>query len=109
MLSYEQIEQSIKNILSNRLDNNKAKQFKKLLQQLKENFGFSISKQFIKKTLFNDNSKEFQKVLNQRINRVVKKAEIQTEKKPLFYRDLRSEKGILYYEFRKKYLTFFIV
>ena len=109
MLSYEQIEQSIKNILNNRLDSNKAKQFKKLLQQLKENFGFSISKQFIKNTLFDNNSREFQKVLNQRINRILKRAEIQTEKKPRFYRELKNEKGILYYEIRKKYFTFFIV
>ena len=109
MLSYEKIEQSIKNILNNRLDSNKAKQFKKLLQQLKENFGFSISKQFIKKTLFDNNSREFQKVLNQRINRIIKRAEIQTEKQPLFYRELKSEKGVLYYDFRKKYLTFLIV
>lgn len=108
-LSFENITQSIKDILSNRLDNSKVKQFRKLLQQLKENYKTIISKQYIKNTLFDDKSQEFQKVLNTRINRVLKKAEIKTEKKARFFKELKSQKGILFFEYRKKYLTFLIV
>ncbi len=109
MLSYETINNKLKYILSSRLNTLKTKKFKSLLKELKENYGFTISKEYIKKTLFEDKTREFQKVLNQRINRVIKKAEIKAVKKPYFFKKLTSEKGVLFYEQRKKLLTFLIV
>ena len=109
MKTYEKLDKGIKEILSNRLSNNKAKQFKELLRQFKENYGFTISKEYIKNTLFKDDSRKFQMVLSQRIKRILKKAEIKAVKKPRFYKVLTSDKGVLFYEYRKKLLTFLIV
>jgi len=108
-LSYEETEEKLKEILNNRLSNSQAQKFKILVKTLKENYGFSISKQYIKYTLFDDKSLNFQKVLSLRISRILKKAEIQTIKKPRFFKELKSEKGILYYEYRKKYFEFLII
>lgn len=110
MISYETINNKLKDILSSRLNTLKAKQFKVLLKELKENYGFTISKEYIKKTLFDDDSsREFQMILSQRINRILKKAEIKAVKKPYFFKRLTSEKGVLFYEVKKKLLTFLIV
>ena len=109
MLSYENINQKLKQILSQRLDKKQAQRFKVLVKALKDKYGFSISKQYIKYTLFDNKDRNFQLTLSNRINRVLKKAEIQTEKKPRFFKELKSEKGVLYYEVRKKYFTFLII
>ncbi len=109
MLSYDEIHKELKKILSQRIEKKQKQRFKVLLRELKENYGFSISKQYIKYTLFDNKSSSFQKVLSTRINRVLKAQEIQTEKKPRFFKEFKSEKGILYYEYRKKYFDFLII
>jgi len=109
MLSYENINQELKQILSQRLDRKQAHRFKVLVKALKEKYGFSISKQYIKYTLFDNKERNFQLTLSNRINRVLKKTEIKTEKKARFFKELKSEKGTLFFEYRKKYFNFLIV
>lgn len=108
-ISYENINQELKDILSRRIDRKATTRFKVLVKALKEDWKISISKEFIKYTLFDDKSPSFQKVLTTRINRILKKEEIQTEKHPRFFKSLTSEKGILYYEYRKKYFAFLMI
>lgn len=107
MQSYIKFENGLINILNNqRLTQDNCNKFRGFLEGLKGFYGVSLSKQFFLIGVYNS---DIRNKLNTRLNRIIKKAEIPTEKKYRYSERLTSKKGILFKEKSKEVLTFFAI
>uniref|UniRef100_A0A7C5YR80 Uncharacterized protein n=1 Tax=candidate division CPR3 bacterium TaxID=2268181 RepID=A0A7C5YR80_UNCC3 len=91
-MEFIQIEEKLFNLLNNaRITEKTAYDFKQLLQDVKKNFGLTLSKQFF----LNGLNRTEHKRINTRINRIIKKADIQIKNTFYYYSELTTIKGNL--------------